>query len=156
MENNFFKRLMPLSFVFGLLSFSLFAAGDPNPYADYGAAMKSAKDDPMAVEWQNANDQAIAEATDPDVLAAFVEDAESAKKLLDQIKPAYATCPLLLTQVAAVTQWVMLPEPFFLWFWKPSPAAGRKVWVAALKAKIDTTRDEYVRTFCRQQLDLCL
>lgn len=130
-------------------------AADPNPYAKYGEAMKPVPGDLMAVEWQNANDAKIAAATGEDVLAAFVADAESAEKLLAQLKPAYATCPLVLTQIAAVTQWVMLPEPFFLWFWEPSPAAGRKVWVEALEKKAATSGDEYVKTFCRQQLDLC-
>ena len=61
----------------------------------------------------------------------------------------------MLTQIAAVTQWVMLPEPNALCFWKPSPAAGRKVWVAALEEKIKATADDYIKTFCQQQLDLC-
>jgi len=134
---------------------SLFAATDPNPYADYGKAMASAKDAPMAVEWHNQNAEAIEEATEPSVLAGFVEDFDSAKALLDRLQGAYATCPLVLTQIAAVTQWVMLPEPSPLCFWKPSPAAGRKVWVAALEKRCAEAQDDYVRTFCRQQLDLC-
>ena len=128
---------------------------DPNPYADYGKATASDANDPMAVEWQKNRAEAIAEATEESVLAAFVEDAKSAAALLDKVQGAYESCPMVMTQIAAVTQWVMLPEPFFLWFWEPSPAAGRKVWVAALEAKIASSKDEYVRTFCRQQLDLC-
>ena len=128
---------------------------DPNPFAGYGEAMKSTSEHPLAVNWSQQNDAAIAAATDEDVLAAFVEDAESAKALLAGLKPAYASDPLLLTQISAVTQWVMMPEPCWLCFWKPSPAAGRKVWVAALKTKILQSTDEYVQTFCRQQLDLC-
>ena len=122
---------------------------------DYSkSAAKSAKH-VSAADWQQKNAAVIAAATDEAVLAAFVEDAASAKALLDKLEGAYRSDPIVMTQVAAVTHWVMSSEPFFLWFWEPSPAAGRKVWVAALKAKIDTTRDEYVRTFCRQQLDLC-
>jgi len=117
--------------------------------------MAAEKGDPMAVEWHNQNAEAIEEATDPSVLADFVADADAAKALLDKLQPAYATCPLALTQIAAVTQWVMLPEPCALCFWKASPAAGRKVWVAALEKKIAETKDDYIRTFCRQQLDLC-
>ena len=138
-----------------LLSLSLFAAEDPNPYSDYDKAMASSKGDPMAVEWQAANAEAIEAATEASVLAGFVADAESAAALLGKLQPAYASCPLVLTQIAAVTQWVMTPEPCAFCFWKPSPAAGRKVWVAALEARIASTDDVYVRTFCRQQLDLC-
>ena len=145
------KLLLVLSAVATL---SLFAA-DPNPYADYGAAMASVKGDPMAAEWQQAEAAAIAAATEPAVLAAFVEDEASAKALLGQLKGAYDTSPLVMTQIAAVTQWVMLPEPFFLFFWQPSPAAGRKVWVAALESVRCASGDRYVQTFCQQQLDLC-
>ena len=135
---------------------SLFAGIHANPYAGgYGKAMASEKGDPMAAEWQGERKCAIAAATEEGVLAAFVADEASAKALLDQLKPAYATCPMVMTQIAAVTQWVMLPEPFFLWFWQPSPAAGRAVWTKALEAKIAATNDDYIRTFCRQQLDLC-
>ena len=141
-------------FVCAALAAGLALAAE-NPYASYGKAMERIKDDPTAVEWQDANAAAIAAATAPDVLAAFVADAASAKALLDQIKPAYATPPLTLTQIAAVTQWVMGPEPCWLFFWRPSPASGRKIWTAALREKIATAKDDYVRTFCRQQLDLC-
>ena len=110
---------------------------------------------PTAVEWQNRNDAAIAAATADDVLAAFVADAASADALLAKIGPAYDGDPLVLTQIAAVTQWVMLPEPCWLCFWKPSPARGRVVWNLALARKIAESKDDYVRTFCRQQLDLC-
>lgn len=128
---------------------------DPNPFAGYGPAMKSTEADPLAVNWSKAHDAEIAAATEEDVLVGCVESAESAATLLAKVKPAYESDPLVLIQIAAVTQWVMLPEPFFLWFWEPSPAAGRKVWTAALARKIAESRDDYVRTFCRQQLDLC-
>ena len=110
---------------------------------------------PTAVEWQNKNDAAIAAATTEDVLAAFVADAASADALLSKIGSAYNGDPLVLTQIAAVTQWVMLPEPCWLCFWKPSPAKGRVVWNLALARKIAESKDDYIRTFCRQQLDLC-
>ena len=144
-----------IAFVCAVTLVSTLFAADPNPFADYGKAMASDKDSPMAVEWQGARAEAIAAATEPSILAAFVEDAESAAALLDKLQPAYATCPMVMTQIAAVTQWVMLPEPCFLFFWEPSPAAGRKVWVSALEMKIATSPDDYIRTFCRQQLALC-
>ena len=110
---------------------------------------------PTAVDWQNAHDAEIRAATEPDVLAAFVADAAAADALLSKIGPAYDGDPLVLTQIAAVTQWVMMPEPCWLCFWKPSPAKGRVVWNLALARKIAESKDDYIRTFCRQQLDLC-
>ena len=110
---------------------------------------------PTAVEWQNKNDAAIAAATEESVLAALVADAASADALLAKIGTAYDGDPIVLTQIAAVTQWVMLPDPCFLLFWKPCPSDGRAVWTAALTRKIAASQDGYVRTFCRQQLDLC-
>ena len=110
---------------------------------------------PTAVEWQNKNDAAIEAATKPEVLAKFVASSASADALLAQVGPAYAGDPLVLTQIAAVTQWVMTSEPCWLFFWKPSPAKGRTVWNLALARKIAESKDDYVRTFCRQQLDLC-
>ncbi len=128
---------------------------DPNPYANYGPAMKSTDKDPLAVNWSKAHDAEIAAATTEEVLAACVADAESAAALLAKIKPAYESDPLAMIQIAAVTQWVMTPDPCFLFFWKPSPSDGRKVWSAALARKIAESKDDYIRTFCRQQLDLC-
>ena len=122
---------------------------------DYSkAAAKSAKH-VSAADWQQKNAAAIAAATDAAVLAAFVENEASAKSLLDRLEGAYRNDPIVMTQVATVTHWVTSPEPFFLWFWEPSPAAGRKVWVAALEAKAASSPDAYVSTLCRQQLDIC-
>ena len=128
---------------------------DPNPFADYGVAMKDSPSAPFAVGWSKAHDAEIIAATAEDVLAGCVESAENASALLAKVKPAYETDPLTMIQIAAVTQWVMLPDPCFLFFWKPSPSAGRKVWTGALARKIAESKDDYIRTFCRQQLDLC-
>ena len=128
---------------------------DPNKFADYTLAMKDSANAPFAVGWSQAHDAEIKAATEEVVLAACVADAESAAALLGKIKPAYESDPLVLTQIAAVTQWVMTEDPCFLFFWKPSPSAGRKVWTEALARKIAESKDDYIRTFCRQQLDLC-
>ena len=148
------KRLLTFSLLIALAS-SLTAAENLSKFANYEAAMKSDKNHPMAVEWHTAKGEEVEDATTESVLAAFVSDEESAKALLDQIRSAYTSDPIVMTQIAAVTQWVMTPEPCAFCFWKPSPAAGRKVWVAALKAKIASSDDIYVKTFCQQQLDLC-
>ena len=121
---------------------------DPNPYANYRLAMASNKTCPMAYEWQTANAAAVAAATTPEALAAFVADKAAADKLLAQLKGAYATDPLVATQIAAVTQLVMTPGC-------PKAAAARPIWVAALEQAKAATTDAYVRTFCDQQLRLC-
>ena len=135
---------------------SLFAGIHANPYAGgYGKAMASEKGDPMAAEWQGEKKCEIAAATEESVLAAFVADAASAEALLAKIGPAYLGDPIVLTQIAAVTQWTMLSDPWYCLFWDGPHAAGRKVWKAALEKTIASAKDDYVRTFCRQQLDLC-
>ena len=128
---------------------------DPNPFAGYSTAMKDSPQAPFAVGWSKAHDAEIAAATEEDALAGCVESAESAAALLGKVRPAYETDPLTMIQIAAVTQWVMRPDPCFLLFWEPSPSAGRAVWTAALKRRIAEAKDDYIRTFCRQQLDLC-
>ena len=128
---------------------------DPNPYAGYGTAMQSTAEAPLAVNWSRENDEKIAAATEESVLAGFVSDAKSADALLAQLKGAYETDPIVMTQIAAVTQWVMLPDPCFLCFWRPCPSDGRVVWKQALERRISTAMDDYVRTFCKQQLELC-
>ena len=128
---------------------------DPNPFAGYGPAMKSTAEHPLAANWSQANDASIAAATSDAALAAVVADELSAAALLKQVKPAYATDPLVLTKIAAVTQWVMLPDPWYCLFWDGEHAAGRNVWIAALESLKASTADAYIKTFCQQQLDLC-
>ena len=128
---------------------------DPNPYAGYGPAMRSTAEQPLAVNWSKKNDAALAAATADEVLAALVADEAAATALLAKVGPAYSSDPIVLTQIAAVTQWVMLPDPWYCLFWDGPHAAGRAVWKTALAKAIAASKDDYVRTFCRQQLDLC-
>ena len=128
---------------------------DPNPFASYGSAMTSTDKEPLIAAWSVAHDAEIAEATEESRLAGFVSCRESADALLAQLKGAYETPALVMIQIAAVTQWVMLPDPCFLFFWKPCPSDGRVIWKEALEARMAETSDAYVRTFCRQQLYLC-
>lgn len=137
------------------LAVGICLAAEQNPYSDYTSGMASVNGDPNAVEWQDDNRDLIEIATSEDVLAGFVRDDLSATRLLAQVRGAYSSNPRALTQVDAVTTWVMGEEPCWLWFWKPSPAKGRKVWVAALKKKLRLSSDDYVKAFCRQQLDRC-
>jgi len=128
---------------------------DPTPYYDYGRAMAHEDGYQMAVEWHNAVGAKLDAAVDEDALAAFVADDAAAAALLAQVKGAYETDPIVATQVAAVSQWTMGEEPCWICFWKPSPAAGRKVWVKALVARAETADDTYVKLFCLDQLRWC-
>ena len=103
---------------------------------------------PTGVEWQRTNDAELKAATTPAALAKFVESDAAADALLAQIGPAYKGDPLVLTQIAGVTQLVMCPKC-------DRAPTRRKVWVAALERARDGTKDGYVRTFCTQQLDIC-
>lgn len=118
---------------------------DPNPYAGYGKAMAAVKGDPMAVEWQNQNKAALAEATSDAALAAVVRDAASAKALLDTVKPNYATCPLKACQMAAVTQFVM----------RPGQTSARALWADALAAACQKAADDSVKMTYLDQLRWC-
>ena len=117
-------------------------------YADYGKAMAHEDGYEMAYEWQQKNPKAVEAATRSEVLAEFVKDAASADALLAKIGTSYDGDPIVLTQIASVTQLVMCPKC-------PKAAACRKVWVAALERARAGTDDGYVRTFCDQQLRLC-
>ena len=112
-------------------------------------------DAPTAVEWQNANDMALKAATDDAALAAFVADESSAKALLARVEGAYRTDPTVAFQVAAVSQWVMLDDPWYCLFWDGQHAAGRKVWMKALCAAARGATDDYVKSFCLDQIRWC-
>lgn len=103
---------------------------------------------PTAVAWQADNAAALAASTTPAALSAFVANAAAADALLAQLKGAYATDPIVMTQIGGVSQFVLCPKC------EKAPEF-RKVWIAALERKIATTDDDYVRTFCQQQLWIC-
>ena len=130
-----------------------FAAPKKSVY-DIRPADKDAKY-PTAVVWSAQNDEALAAATTEDVLAGFAESDEAAAALLGKVRGAYASDPIAITQVAAVSQWVMQEDPCWLFFWKPSRSAGRKVWVKALLSRAEGADDGYIKTFCLDQLRWC-
>ena len=117
-------------------------------FAAYGPAMRHYDGYDMAYEWQRREAKSLSDATQPEVLSAFVASGEAADALLARIGTSYDGDPVALTQIAAVTQLVMCPGC------KDAPAR-RKVWVAALERARSATDDGYVRTFCDQQLRLC-
>ena len=124
------------------------APSNPTAYAGYGPAMAHVDGYQMAYEWQRANPKLVEDATKPEVLKAFVETPAAADALLAKIGTAYDGDPVVLTQIAAVTQLVMCPKC-------PMAPVCREVWVAALERARTGTDDGYVRTFCDQQLRLC-
>lgn len=129
---------------------------DPTaPYHNYGPAMESSPGKPLTSAWQKSQRKAIDVATCDAALAAFVADSASAEALLAKVKGAYATDPLVLTQIAAVSQWVMLPDAWYNLLWDGPHAEGRKVWAKALIGKSSSSCDEYVRLLCLDQLRWC-
>ena len=117
-------------------------------FANYGPAMAHRDGYQMAYEWQTNNVQTAADATRKETLAKFVESDAAADALLAHIGTSYDGDPVVLTQIAAVTQFVMHPKC------NKAPAR-RRLWVAALKRARAKTDDGYVRTFCDQQLRIC-
>ena len=134
---------------FSFLLLTSFVLGCATTADQYDIRPDAADDGiPTAVIWQNRNDRALKEATKPETLAKFVETDAAADALLAQLKGAYGTDPMTMTQIGCVTQLVMCPKC-------PKAPACRKVWVAALERARAKTDDGYVRTFCDQQLRLC-
>ncbi|MGN0853362.1 MAG: hypothetical protein ACI4Q3_08300 [Kiritimatiellia bacterium] len=136
------------------------SAADSNPFADYGPATASNAASPMAAEFQNRNDDDLAQATTPEALSVFVKDETAARDLLAKVTSAYASCPKTLTVVAAVSQHVMRKEegcPFLnaLAFWRRSRAAERGVWTRSLLAVAGASNDYYVQMFMLDQLRWC-
>jgi hypothetical protein len=125
------------------------------PYHDYGEAMKSTAEKPLTAVWQEKERKAIDEATSDAVLASFVADEEAARLLLLKVEGAFKTDPLTLTQIAAVTQWVMMDDEWYHLFWKGPHAAGRKIWTEELLELADETDNPYIKIFCLDQLRLC-
>jgi len=103
---------------------------------------------PTAVEWQNANNDRLAEVTKIENLKALVSTQAAADALLGQLKGAYTTDPMVMIQIGCATQIALCRK------WDKAPEA-RKIWIAALKRKMAATSDDYIKTFCQQQLWLC-
>ena len=90
-----------------------------------------------------------------DIIRCAVPDEAAAQALLAQVKGAYATDPVVAFQIGAVTQWVMLDDPWYCILWDGPHAAGRKVWTKALCGTIRGATDDYVKMFCLDQLRWC-
>ena len=134
------------------LSMALLAgciAGEDDVYAVYDQARAHCDGYQMSYEWQCENRSAIEQATKKEMLAAFVATDAAADALLSKIGMAYEGDPLVLTQIASVTQLVMTPGC-------PKAPECRRIWVAALQRARAKATDEYGRIFCDEQLRLCI
>ena len=127
-------------------------------WAGYNEDMKALYGSKTGVTWQNENDAALAEATSPDALEAFVKDADAAAALLAEVKPAYAICPMKAMQIAAVSQFVMQDDCWcrkvFL-FWTQTHDDQRRIWTTALLDAAKAATDPYVQVFLLDQLRWC-
>ena len=118
---------------------------DPNEFASYGPGPATKTGDPSAAEWQAANKDALAKATSDNELVCFVRDGASARALLAKVKPNYGTDPLVASQIAAISQFVMRPG------WENA----RGVWADALFDSFRTATDDTVRMAYLEQLRWC-
>ncbi|MBO5940807.1 MAG: DUF1080 domain-containing protein [Kiritimatiellae bacterium] len=141
--------------VLGVASVVSAAPKDPNAFADYGSGMASDKNLPMAVEWHNANRDALEKETSLCAIAGFVENESSAAALLSKIKGAYKTDPMVAVQIAAVSQYVMTAKPSCWAFWTWFSDSPRQIWTKALLEAADTAKDPYVVQLCVDQLRWC-
>ena len=103
---------------------------------------------PTSVEWQNAHNADLEAAMTPQALSVYVRTPAAADALLAEVRPAYATDPMVATRVGAVTQLVMCPTC------KKAPAC-RKVWAAALLRAAEGSTDAYRTMFFLDQLRWC-
>lgn len=132
-------------------------AKDPvAPFDDYGAAMASDKARPMAVEWQNANDAELAK-LDADWADDFLAGGRTAVDgLLAEVKPGYATDAAKATQIAVLSQRVMVvfPQPWWK-FWASEAHPSRKLWASRLLAFATDSASVDVKLFFLDQLRWC-
>ena len=129
---------------------------DPNKFATYKSGMASCSTKPMAVEWQKTNAAALEKAVAADVLAGFVESEEAALALLKQVKPDYATDPMVAEQIAAVSQYVMTDGEDSWWeFWNWFGDSARKIWTKALLKSAAEAKDAYCKSYYLDQLRWC-
>ncbi len=117
---------------------------EPNPYADYHPAMASTAEKPLMWAWQKQNAKKLAEETSDAKLDAFLASDAAADALLAQVKEAYKSDPIVMIQIASVTQRAQVSSKEVL-----------ARWVAALRRAKASAKDNYRWAFYRDQLTLC-
>lgn len=120
------------------------AAGKKKDAYDIKPDAAKPTDAPASEKWQAQNKAKLADATKDEVLAAFVKDEASASALLSEVKPGFQTCPVKAFQIAAVTQYVMLPGK-----------TGRALWTKQLLAFAEKADKTDVKMFYLDQLRWC-
>lgn len=103
---------------------------------------------PTAVKWQDDTRTTLAAATTPTALAPFLANAKAADALLASVRPAYATDPIVATQIATLSQLVMKPGC-------PKADKARDLWTAALLRAAEGSDDSYRTLFFLDQLRWC-
>lgn len=126
------------------------------PFSDYGAAMASNKDYPMAVEWQNANNAELAKLDDAWADGVLAGGKQAVDALLAEVKPGYATDPMKATQIATLSQRVMatFPQPWWK-FWASEEHPARQLWASRLLAFAAESNSVDVKLFFLDQLRWC-
>lgn len=128
------------------------AATEPNPFSDYGPAMQSSAEFPLTVNWQDAHKGEIAAATSPETLLRLLRK-DNGKGLLNELRGPYCTDPIVMQQIAALTQFVMDHAT--------NAPDLRARWTETLIAKINATwalefkGAAYRALFCLDQLRWC-
>ena len=127
-----------------LAAMTCFAAGKKKDAYDIRPEAAKPADAPASEKWQAQNRAKLADATKDSVLAAFVKDEASAAALLSEVKPGFQTDPVKAFQIAAVTQYVMLPGH-----------PGRGLWANQLLAFATKADKPDVAMFYLDQLRWC-
>ena len=110
----------------------------------------------ISSSWQKDHEAELAAATSPEAIAKVVSSRDAAKALLDDVKTAYETEPLVAFRIAQVTRYVMTePETSWYQLWRSSRRAERELWTNALLDRARWATDEYVKIFCIEQLRWC-
>lgn len=127
-------------------------------YEDIAKEEESFDEDaaPISSAWQKEHEAELAAATSPEAIAECVKSRDAAKALLDNVKTAYDTDPLVAFRIAEASHYVMsLPRPSWYAFWRSSRRSERVVWTEALMDRARWADDDYVKMFCIEQLRWC-
>lgn len=128
-----------------LAAVTCFAAGKKKDAYDIRPDAEKPTDAPIASTWQAKNRAQLADATKPEVIAAFVKDAASAAALLSEVKTGYQTDPVKSLQIAAVTQCVMCKKC----------KSARELWAGQLLAFAQKSEALDVKMYYLDQLRWC-
>lgn len=129
---------------------------DPNPYGDYGPAMKKVPGRPMAIEWHYTDRAAIDKATAPEALEEILDDDDRIEALLARVRPDYGTDAMDAVRIAAISQYVMENADVSWWeFWRDDRSDEREDWAKALLKAAFKAKDDYVAIYFLDQLRWC-